>query len=68
MMRFNTIANTAHKPTPAKLKLPIFTNIPPTPVVNTVLTMTKFFGFIKSTLASIRVFKPKDAIVPNNKT
>ena len=39
--------------------------IPPIPVVNTELTITRFLGSIKSTFESISVFTPKDAIVPN---
>ena len=63
--QFRIMANTAHKPTPAKLKVPTLIIMPPIPVVNTELTITRFFGCIKSTFASINVLMPKEAIVPN---
>lgn len=64
--QFRIMANTAHKPTPAKLKVPTLIIMPPIPVVNTELTITRFFGCIKSTFASINVLMPKEAIVPNS--
>ena len=42
--QFRIIANTAHKPTPAKLKVPTLIIMPPMPVVNTELTITRYSG------------------------
>ena len=64
---FRIIANNAHKPTPAKLNEPTLINMPPNPTVSTELTITRFRGCIKSTFASIKVFRPNDAMVPNKR-
>ena len=41
--------------------------MPPTPTVSTELTITRFFGCIRFTCASISVFSPSEAIVPNSR-
>lgn len=64
--RFSTMAKIAHRPTPAKLTLPTFTSIPPTPVVKTELTITRF-SVHQIYLCVYQRFRPSEAIVPNSR-